>query len=75
MNRARSTVASYLQAFLRHEQIADPSAWVEPDRVRQIESALEAAGRGPLKAVYERLGGAVSYDEIRIVATCVANRE
>ena len=74
MSRARSTVAGYLQAFLRHEGVTDPSPWVAAETARRIEAALEAVGPGPLKPVYEHLGGDVSYDEIRIVGTCLANR-
>jgi len=75
MGRARSTVYGYLQAYLRHEQVTDWSPWVSADAARRIEDALETAGPGPLKVVFERLGGEVSYDDIRIVAMCIASRQ
>ena len=74
MGRARSTVAGYLQAYLRHEQVLDPTPWIAPELARRIEEALETIGPGPLKPVFDHLGGSVPYDDIRIVATCVANR-
>jgi ATP-dependent DNA helicase RecQ len=75
MNRARSTVAGYLHNYLRFDRVTDPSPWVAPPLARRIESALETVGPGPLKPVFEHLGGDVSYDDIRVVATCVANRD
>jgi ATP-dependent DNA helicase RecQ len=74
MNRARSTVAGYLHAYIRHEQVLDPAPWVEPELAQRIEAALETLGPGPLKPLYEHFGGEISYDDLRLVAACVANR-
>ena len=74
MNRARSTVIGYLSDFLRHETVMDPSPWVEPALVRRIEAAIEEAGYERLKPIFDQLGGEVSYDDIKIVAACIANR-
>ena len=75
MGRARSTVTGYLGEFLRHEQIQDPSPWVEEKTIRRIEQAIAEVGQAGLRPIFDQLGGDVSYDDIRIVATCVANRE
>jgi ATP-dependent DNA helicase RecQ len=75
MGRARSTVAGYLQNYLRQQRVDDPSPWVARETARRIEEALEVVGPGPLKPVFEHLGGETSYDDIRIVATCLANRQ
>ena len=75
MGRARSTVTGYLGEFLRHDQIQDPSPWVEQQTVRRIEQAIAEVGQAGLRPIFDQLGGDVSYDDIRIVATCVANRE
>lgn len=76
LNRARSTVASYLSEFLRHDLILDPSPWVDSVTARRIEAAIEEIGPQPrLAPIYEHLGGQVSYDDIRIVAACLRNRE
>jgi ATP-dependent DNA helicase RecQ len=74
MGRARSTVCRYLQTYLRHEQVTDSNPWVNSAVARQIEEALETVDPGPLKPVFEHLDGKVSYDDIRIVAACIANR-
>ena len=75
MGRARSTVAGYLSEYLRYEQIQDPSPWVEDELVKRIELAIAEVGLVGLKPIFDHLGGDVPYEPIRIVATCVANRE
>ncbi len=74
LGRARSTVAGYLNQYLRHEQVMDPSPWINGELARRIESAIDEVGCERLKPIFERLSGNVPYDDIRIVATCVANR-
>ncbi len=73
--KANSTVVGYLNQFLRHYQVTDPSPWVAPPLARRIEEAIEEVGLGRLRPIFEHLGGDVDYDSIRIVATCVANRD
>jgi ATP-dependent DNA helicase RecQ len=76
MNRARSTVLGYLGEYLRHEQIADPAPWVDAATARRIEAALEELGpQQRLTTIFEHLGGTIAYDQIRIVATCLSNRQ
>jgi ATP-dependent DNA helicase RecQ len=74
LGRARSTVTGYLGEYLRHEQVTDPSPWIDDGLARRIEAAMDEVGGDRLKPIYDKLGGDVSYDDIRIVATCVANR-
>ncbi|MEN0110513.1 MAG: RecQ family ATP-dependent DNA helicase, partial [Planctomycetota bacterium] len=75
LGRARSTVVGYLGDYLRHESVTDPTPWVDRTTVATVEEAIEQVGLGALKPIHEHLGGDVDYDTIRIVATCVANRE
>ncbi|QDU91650.1 ATP-dependent DNA helicase RecQ [Pirellulimonas nuda] len=75
MNRARSTVAGYLGEFLRHEQVTDPSPWVDPETARRVEAAIEEVGLKGLRPIYEQLGEEVDYESIKVVATCIANRQ
>ena len=74
MNRARSTTAGYLYDYLRHEQVMDPSPWVQPEVAARIEQAAAESTDGRLKPIHEALGGEVSYDEIRVVLACIQNR-
>jgi len=73
--RARSTTLGYLAEYLREERIVDASPWVDPVAIRLIEEAAEASGNQRLKPLYERLEGRVTYDDLRIVLACLANRE
>lgn len=75
LDRARSTALGYLSDFLKQEAVTDPTPWVERAVVSQIEDAIEEVGLVGLKPIHEQLGGEVDYDAIRIVATCVANRD
>ena len=75
MNRAHSTVAGYLNDYLKHDKVVDPSTWVAPDVAQRIAQAIEQVGDERLKPIHEHLNGEIGYDEIRIVATCLKNRE
>ncbi|MDA1050834.1 MAG: DNA helicase RecQ [Planctomycetota bacterium] len=74
MNRARSTVSGYLNDYLKHEKVVDPSTWVAPEVVQRIEQAIEQVGNERLQPIHQHLNGEIGYDEIRIVATCLKNR-
>jgi ATP-dependent DNA helicase RecQ len=75
MSRARSTVQGYLSEYLRHERVMDPSPWLDQDTASRIESAIEEVGSYRIKQIFDHLGGKISHDEIRIMASCIANRE
>ncbi|MCA9239209.1 MAG: RecQ family ATP-dependent DNA helicase, partial [Planctomycetales bacterium] len=74
LSRARGTVVGYLNQYLKHHSVTDPTPWVDPSLAHRIENAIEEVGLGRLKPIYEHLGGEVEYDAIRIVAVCVGNR-
>ncbi len=74
MGRATSTVYGYLNEYLKHDQITDSSRWVdEPIRTR-ILSQIHLIQGNRLKPLFEHFGGDVSYDLLRIVATCHSNQ-
>jgi ATP-dependent DNA helicase RecQ len=68
LGRARSTVFNYLNAFVQSEKPASLDAWIDRDTSARIAAAFRELGTDRLKPVFDRLGGQVSYDEIRIVA-------
>ncbi|MFQ5735042.1 MAG: RecQ family ATP-dependent DNA helicase, partial [Planctomycetaceae bacterium] len=72
--RAVSTVNGYLNRYIRHRGITDPTRWVDVATVAEVERAISQADGDRLTPIFEALNGAVSYDEIRIVATCLSNR-
>ncbi len=73
MARAESTVEGYLNKFIQHDQITDPTPWVEPSTVKRIRAAIDEVGGEKLKPLFEHLGEEVPYGPIRIVANCLAN--
>ncbi len=73
LNRARSTTTGYLADFIRHDQITDPSPWVDEATVRRIDSAIHLSEDNRLKPIFDGLNGEVSYDEIKIVLNCRNN--
>ncbi len=65
--RARSTISDYLAEFIRVEKPDDISHWISDAQYRVIEQAAAEHGGERLKPVFEALGGAATYDEIRLV--------
>ncbi len=74
LERARSTVESYLERYLSHKGVTDPSAWVDPSRAELIKSAGDECGWELLKPIFLKLEEKVSYGEIRIVGQCLRNQ-
>lgn len=75
LSRAESTICGYLDQFIRHEQITDPLPWVDEATTNRILEAIEEVGNERLKPIFDQLGGDISYDKIRVVASCLANAE
>ena len=65
--RARSTISDYLAEFIRVEKPSDIAAWISPSQYSLIAEAAAQHGGERLKPVFEALGGAATYDEIRLV--------
>ncbi|MBL8848992.1 MAG: DNA helicase RecQ [Planctomycetaceae bacterium] len=74
IGRARSTVTQYLVEFLSEEGHLSPEPWLSEERFVAVAAAVEVLGPGPLKPIFDRLGGAVSYDDIRVAVACLRNR-
>jgi ATP-dependent DNA helicase RecQ len=73
--RAESTVYGYLFDFLREETITDPTPWVDAELAKQIEQAASQTDGTRLKPIFELLEGKVPYEQIRIVMSCLRNRD
>jgi RecQ family ATP-dependent DNA helicase len=74
MNRAESTVVTYLLAYIGLDSVTDWSRWVRPEVGRRIEEALQHRPHERFKPIFEYLRGEVDYGSIRIVSACLANR-
>ncbi|HEY5315885.1 MAG TPA: DNA helicase RecQ, partial [Pirellulales bacterium] len=73
IGRAPSTTWQYLSEYLQQHAVCDPAPWVDEAMFERIRQAAEEVGRERLKPIFEKLGGSVSYDQIRIALTCLAN--
>ncbi|MFO0850177.1 MAG: DNA helicase RecQ [Gemmataceae bacterium] len=71
---ARSTVADYLAQYVSADKPADVSRWVSGDVYRQVAAAAGEHGTDRLKPIFEALGGAVGYDDIRVVLAHLGER-
>ncbi len=69
MARARSTVLGYLAAYIGSAAPHSIAAWVPADTYRRVLEAAEQSQEARLKPIFEKLGGDVSYDDIRLVLT------
>jgi ATP-dependent DNA helicase RecQ len=66
-NFARSTVTGYLADFIREERPASVAPWVSEALIAQVAAAAKRVGADRLTPIFELLGGAATYDQIRIV--------
>jgi ATP-dependent DNA helicase RecQ len=75
VDRAPSTVLQYLVEFIEQEGISDGSPWIDDATFARIRAACRSAGADKLKAVFDALGGAVNYDQIKIALACLRNEQ
>ncbi|MGQ0628201.1 MAG: RecQ family ATP-dependent DNA helicase, partial [Phycisphaerales bacterium] len=65
--RSRSTVIDYLTEFVIATRPESVERWLSPGNYARITAALDSATSARLKPVFDALGGAVPFDEIRVV--------
>ena len=75
MDRAESTIYGYLAQFISHDQIMDPTPWVDENTSSRIRQAIEEVGTGALRPIFEYLNEEISYSDIRVVVACLVNAE
>ncbi len=72
--RARSTVVQYLADYIAQRRPERIDVWVDPATYERVASAVAGVESPRLKPIHEQLGGAVSYDEIRLVLAHLSAR-
>lgn len=72
--RALSTVNGYLVDFVLENKPADIAAWVPDETSAAVAAALDELGPCPLSTVFERLGGRVPYEHIKLVRAHLATQ-
>ena len=65
--RAHSTVTAYLLEFIAEHRPQRIDAWIDPAVYDRVVAAAVGAESPRLKPLHDQLGGAVSYDDIRLV--------
>jgi ATP-dependent DNA helicase RecQ len=76
IGRALSTTHGYLQNYIQERSITDPRPWIETNDITAVEQALQQDPTSKaLRPVYEALQEKVTYNDIRIIAACLRNRQ
>lgn len=70
VGKSTRTVTDYLINYIEQREIGDAATWVSNEIISSIEFAMDAVGEERLKTIFDRLGGEVSYDDIKIVRSC-----
>ncbi len=69
MQRAPSTTLQYLVEYIKAKRPESIEAWVDQATYRTVAEAADEVGTRRLRPIFERLGEAVPYDTIRLVAS------
>jgi len=72
---APSTVTSYLAESVEEGMICSIGPWVDDESCLKILEIVQEVGAERLKPIFDRLGGEVSYDIIRLVVAQVRCRQ
>ena len=75
LGRAESTTMGYLNEYIIHNSVVDYARWVDEATGKKVEAVIESTGFGPLKPIFVALNEEVDYNQIRIVQTCLMNRQ
>jgi hypothetical protein len=65
--RALGTTWGYLAEFIQNRRPEGLEPWINQRTYRSIADAVKALGTEYLQPVFERLGGKVPYEQIRLV--------
>ena len=65
--RTVGTTWGYLAEFIQNHRPEGLEPWIDPKTYRAIADAVKDVGTGYLQPVFERLGGRVPYEQIRLV--------
>ena len=69
IGRARSTTVAYLADYIAKHAPERIDVWVDEPTYRKVAAAAAASEDGRLKPLFDRFGGEVSYETIRLVLT------
>jgi ATP-dependent DNA helicase RecQ len=72
--RSLGTTWSYLAEFIQNRRPEGLEPWINSKTYRAIADAVEDLGTGYLQPVFDRLGGNVPYEQIRLVVAHLNTR-
>ena len=67
VGRARATTVEYLEAFIATRSPERISAWVDDGIYRLIAAAADEIGGERMRPIFDRLGGQISFEAIKLV--------
>jgi ATP-dependent DNA helicase RecQ len=73
LDRAYSTICSYLEDYLRHENITDCTPWVDKETRDQVIAQAHLVENRRVKPLFEHFKAKISYETLRIIMICHEN--
>jgi ATP-dependent DNA helicase RecQ len=73
LDRAYSTICSYLEDYLRHEKITDCTPWVDKETRDQVIAQAHLVENRRVKPLFEHFNAKISYETLRIIMICHEN--
>jgi ATP-dependent DNA helicase RecQ len=74
LERAPSTVWTYLWKYLAHRRRQDPSPWVSPHVFERVCAVIDEIGSDRLAPIHQKLDDEISYEDIRACIACRKNK-
>lgn len=73
LDRAYSTICSYLEDYLRHENITDCTPWVDKEIRELVIAQAHLVENRRVKPLFEYFNAKISYETLRIIMICHEN--
>ena len=73
LDRAYSTICSYLEDYLRHENITDCTPWVDKEIRDLVIAQAHLVENRRVKPLFEYFKAKISYETLRIIMICHEN--
>lgn len=73
LDRAYSTICSYLEEYLRHEKVTDCTPWVDRETRDQVIAKAHLCENRRVKPLFEHFNAKISYETLRIIMICHEN--
>lgn len=75
LDRAYSTICSYLEDYLRHEGITDCTPWVDPETRDRVLAKAHLIENRKLKPLFDHFQAKIAYETLRVIMICHENAQ